>query len=54
MPFVETDSHLMVKQYNLTSSVKAILKTMKDTFFATKLRGVQNFLFTAGSFVNKR
>ena len=55
MPFLDTNSHLTTKPYNLAIKCQSNSESYdQHVFFGTKIRGGQNFLLTVGGFYNER
>jgi len=55
MPFLDTNSHLTIKPYNLDIKCQSNSESYdQHGFFGTKLRGGQKFLLMVGGFFNKR
>ena len=55
MPFLDTNSHLTIKPYNLDIKCQSNSESYdQHGFFGTKLRGGQKFLLMVGGFFNER
>ena len=55
MPFLDTNSHLTIKPYNLDIKCQSNSESYdQHGFSGTKIRGGQNLSFTAGGFYNER
>ena len=55
MPFLDTNSLMMTKPYNLDIKCRINSESYdQQCFFGIMFRGVQNFLLRVGGFFNKR